>query len=199
MTTNRDATLPRPESTLELPPAATEVLILDANGDLLPDLFGTVASSQTRAFWINRNQGASFDMYTCTFIFERSLLLQGVEALNRGIPSEAQEASDGQSLGKLCSEQSAAFADMDGDCRADLVALSSSPSSRVPVLEVWLNTAAGFVLNRTLPLPLGTIHYTLSDLGIAFFALIGSTAGYTYCLVCIDSQTETAPWTYFWL
>jgi len=47
---------------MELEPAHGEVLVLDANGDLLPDLFGTVASSNARGFWLNTPNG-TFQVY----------------------------------------------------------------------------------------------------------------------------------------
>ncbi len=51
-------------SMLDVGTAADEVLVMDANGDLLPDLFGTPALSTTPSFWINHDKATSFQMYT---------------------------------------------------------------------------------------------------------------------------------------
>ncbi len=48
---------------LDVGTAADEVLVMDANGDLLPDLFGTPAQSTKPSFWINRDKATSFEMY----------------------------------------------------------------------------------------------------------------------------------------
>jgi hypothetical protein len=52
------------ESPVEIPDAMDQVLVMDANNDLLPDLFGEVPGNPPqRAFWINQNAGTTFQMY----------------------------------------------------------------------------------------------------------------------------------------
>ncbi|XP_020608841.1 T-cell immunomodulatory protein-like isoform X3 [Orbicella faveolata] len=41
-------------------------LVLDANGDLLPDLFGTDESSSLRSYWISKGSNRSFDVQAQT-------------------------------------------------------------------------------------------------------------------------------------
>ncbi len=57
---------------LDVGTAADEVLVMDANGDLLPDLFGTPAQSTKPSFWINRDKATSFEMYV--YIIQPSVL-----------------------------------------------------------------------------------------------------------------------------
>jgi len=125
--------------------ALDQVLVMDVNGDLRPDLFGEAAASGQRAFWINRLQTTgAFDV-------------QG-QALPAGLPS----------LAPLSRPHSSAFVDLDGDCAADLVVTSKrnddSGRERTAV-EIWLNRKAnGFEFLRSSLAPLGTGQIAFSDI-----------------------------------
>jgi len=86
------------------------VLIIDANGDLYPDFFSILPDHRTPAFWINQPQTNSF-------------ILQEVNS----------------SVDKTYSYHSSGLADINSDCRTDLVILYTSTSNNKLLIQFWLN------------------------------------------------------------
>lgn len=104
---------------VDLAPAFGQPLVLNADDDMAPDLFGEACANDgalggrgKRAFWLNDGR-ASFDRTT---------------------------ARMGDA--KLAEVPSPAAVDLDGDCRADLVLPTRREDGRVE-LEVWLATDQG--------------------------------------------------------
>lgn len=117
---NGNFTAATPAHIPDLPP---ENAVMDANADFVPDVF-VAYRNNTRGFWVyNRekpveeqrdNQKGSFKFHPW--------------------PGGASKASDGKDC-VVINPTSIAFADMDGDCLADLVIPTSCG------LEVWTNPA----------------------------------------------------------
>lgn len=80
-------------------------LVLDANGDLLPDLFGTDESSSLRSYWISKGSNRSFDIQAQT---NSSIKLASVK-----VP------------------HSNAFVDLSGDFTADLYVTNKEDKGEV--------------------------------------------------------------------
>lgn len=84
-------------------------LVMDANGDLLPDLFGETIDSSVRSYWISKGSHRSFDV----------------------VP---QTNSDISNLDPISVPHSNAFLDLNGDYTADLYVTNDKHTG-----EIWIN------------------------------------------------------------
>jgi integrin alpha FG-GAP repeat containing protein 1 len=124
-------------SVVQLPSSIDQVSIADRDADLWPDLIGrSAALGGARAWWVNED---------------------GTSASVR-----ADEES-GSSGSMPVPTQGAVFADVDGDCAADLLVPVVNKAG-VPELEVWVNSVSGvedspgtptLSLHQVVPLPDG--------------------------------------------
>ncbi|EGG17210.1 putative integrin alpha FG-GAP repeat-containing protein [Cavenderia fasciculata] len=121
-----------------LPPSLTQVLALDFNNDLHVDLFGA-------------SEG-----------FDRTLWLNIDDALTpRAMPVNSTIAP---SLLPLSLYHSHSFADINGDCLADLFVVTGSSEDDNLQGEIWINEKEnGFTLFQILPLPQGAGQVTFTD------------------------------------
>jgi len=131
-----------------LPDSIGQPLVLDANGDFVPDLFGVAASTGKRSFWLGQLQpGAKAVSYTIV-----------------------QQALEDGGLPQLALPHSNAVVDMDGDCAGDLLVTSQDPNTGTRFLEIWLyqNGQSGrggpqFAFHRAYQLPNGTGQLSYAD------------------------------------
>eukprot|EP01102_Stenamoeba_stenopodia_P008785 TRINITY_DN2564_c0_g1_i4.p1 TRINITY_DN2564_c0_g1~~TRINITY_DN2564_c0_g1_i4.p1 ORF type:complete len:629 (-),score=105.35 TRINITY_DN2564_c0_g1_i4:1706-3592(-) len=119
------------------PGALDQPLVLDANGDLKLDVLAISYETQQRVFWINDGTGQSFSQFNLTSTLPPSLV------------------------------NSNAFADMDGDCKADLI-ISTLDQNGLPVVQIYINSPADPTLNfitptMTLPSQAGMGQLTIAD------------------------------------
>ncbi|KAL0488208.1 hypothetical protein AKO1_015330 [Acrasis kona] len=135
---------------LQVPQQSIEQLLLvDQNGDTRVDLFGVNADTKERMFWINTAKqvtdvdktGMSFELLT----------------LNNTNPDT-----------KGLAPYSTMYADVNGDCRPDLIIMScSDPSCIEPKLEIWINQdKTGYELQTVLTLDKGSGRPTMSDMNM---------------------------------
>jgi integrin alpha FG-GAP repeat containing protein 1 len=153
---------------LVLPPAAHPVMIFDANNDLLPDLFGALAGSEERTVWVNLGVTAAPDGVGGSIIE-----VSGEAGLGPGhekvIPSAATRA--GLFEGPPLMRAPHAFADVDGDCLADMIVMAApapgGPADSYGSIEVWINAGSsdlgGYTLKQRVPLPPGVGHMSVQD------------------------------------
>eukprot|EP01094_Clydonella_sp_ATCC50884_P000453 TRINITY_DN1035_c0_g1_i1.p1 TRINITY_DN1035_c0_g1~~TRINITY_DN1035_c0_g1_i1.p1 ORF type:complete len:675 (-),score=195.64 TRINITY_DN1035_c0_g1_i1:406-2430(-) len=117
-----------------------QVLVMDANNDLRPDLFGVSKASGKRVVWLN-------------------------SASSPGIEWTVQEfASNAPDLNPIASPHSNAVVDINGDCLADLLIVSMDPDTKVKSLEIWLNQKKnGYELDQVFELVPGAGQITYAD------------------------------------
>ncbi|KAL6065865.1 Integrin alpha N-terminal domain-containing protein [Balamuthia mandrillaris] len=114
---------------LVLEESLDQVLVLDSNGDLLPDLFGTSAVTGKRSYWINTSKA-------------RSLSIQVTE-----------QSTEESKLQPLAAPRFNAFVDLDGDCASDLYVTATGETSNEEeqaqsgnsLIEIWENKKGSFV------------------------------------------------------
>jgi integrin alpha FG-GAP repeat containing protein 1 len=114
-----------------------QLLLLDVNGDTRVDLFGTSSVTGQRSYWTNTPSESPTGM---------SFIVEAQQTLNHTVP-----------LNPLASPSSSLYADINGDCYPDLIAITcNSPQQNLTqcnntTLEIWLNNpdsgAYGFAMD----------------------------------------------------
>jgi integrin alpha FG-GAP repeat containing protein 1 len=129
------------ESNYNITDSKDQVLLLDANGDLKTDLFGTNAQDNLISFWINQGSKGGFKVENVTGFSH-----------------------------PLAKPNTPSFVDMNGDCFADLVVILCKNQKlenycEEQILEIWLNqNGKGFKKDISIDLPKGSGIPTFGDL-----------------------------------
>ncbi|EFC42645.1 predicted protein [Naegleria gruberi] len=126
-----------------------QISVVDVNGDLLPDLFSTDASTGKRTFWINDNVEYKSNVLNYTQIDQESF-------------------TETENLNPLAFPMAVINVDIDGDCGSDLIIMSCSHASSnttcdSPHLEIWINEMGKLKLNTTINLPKGAGRPVILD------------------------------------